>query len=143
MPLLNSFLDYVRRERFNVLVFGVIILFVSLIGYFNVNARTTRLMTKGKIGAGFLDEVSPGVRSGTDFSYYYYVDAVLYKGESGNMVTSERMELIKKANRPLVVLYDSINPAASELLISPESFQRFGIHSSDSLNWLYAILESD
>jgi hypothetical protein len=79
-------------------------------------------------------DYSNGYRGGISLEYLYVVNNIEYKGSSSQMLSAKYWDDYKDKYFPVV--YSTINPEKSIILVYPKDFIQWGYVFPDSLDWV-------
>jgi hypothetical protein len=137
-----------QKNKFNynrlVIPVFIIVAFTALAYFGNKSAinhnkllKQHKLFTSGVL-LSYYHSFTP--YSGTyDYTYSYFLKSKKYLGTISTRTNDEiGYEII---NKKFPVVYDSLEPSNSSMLIFPKDFQYFGLPFPDSLNWVKFLSE--
>ena len=99
---------------------GVLVTFMTVCGLLCGDKKDEALHARGKFTSGVVinDVHSGGRGSGTRYDYHYFVNGDQYTAHGSGHCSLEFAREMKDKHIDIPVLYDSLNPETSVLLIS-------------------------
>jgi hypothetical protein len=115
-----------------IIISGLLLLFFI----FDYNYRRKQLILKqnAQKTIGKIVNSTSGYRGGVEIDYEFVLNGNLYTGGTKILVSNKHANAFIGKHFPVV--YDSINPKNSMMLIMPSEYEMFNFLYPDSLEWV-------
>lgn len=121
------------------LLIGIVLLYSSR----NRNTKAEKILSAKKIGSAYITSLNSCTKCALTYNYVFRNNGIDYNGTSASSHHTDEYHYLGNTclHRSFPVVYDSLHPEISKILITPTDFKKYNIPFPDSLNWVKQYVE--